>query len=78
MSMVVFDVPYEPATAEYWLVLKDAQPVAQVHSRVDAVKFAALAAADVEQRPYLSALLRIEGADGVWRLFDTGMKALVP
>lgn len=73
--MFVHQVAYSPDASGEWM-LKTMSGLAQHFSS----RFAALAFAtrDASERVRAGAavVIRVEGADGVWRAFDAGMKSM--
>ncbi|TCV97065.1 hypothetical protein EC912_10159 [Luteibacter rhizovicinus] len=73
MQTVVFEVPYRPNENLAWDVRRDDRLVGQFPSRVDALRYAVHEAVHAGNEA-LTALVTVEGADGVRRLFGGDVK----
>lgn len=74
MATVMFDVGNDPLPSGGWPVLRNGVQIGAFASKTAAIAWTAQEAARLHERAVIT-LIHIEGADGVWRVFDASMKA---
>ncbi|MET0329831.1 MAG: hypothetical protein ABW154_00225 [Dyella sp.] len=79
MTTVLFDVCNDPLPSGSWPVLRNGVQVGTFASKSAAIACAMHEATrSAQQHEAVTASIHIEGADGVWRIFDTSMNAPLP
>ncbi|HET6432193.1 hypothetical protein [Dyella sp.] len=73
MSLVVLQVPFERRVDGSWVVNVRHGEDRHFRTRVAGLAFAVEEARRLSRRD-VPAIVSVEGADGHWRVFDTGMK----
>jgi len=75
MALVIYDIPFNPDLGGLWHVQLNGVPTENFESRVAAIAYA------VQQSKLLGThsgqlqvLVSVEGADGVWREFESNAK----
>lgn len=73
--MFVHQVAYDPDASGVWSLKAVSGLVRRFSSRFAALAFATRDAAE-RVRAGAAVVIRVQGADGVWRSFDAGMKGM--
>lgn len=75
--MFFHQVTFAPDASGVWMLRTMSGLAQRFTSRSSALAFAAHDAAE-RKRCGAAVVIRVEGADGIWRSFDAGMKGMPP
>ncbi|QDE39196.1 DUF2188 domain-containing protein [Luteibacter pinisoli] len=78
MALVIYDIPFNPDLAGLWHVQLNGVPTENFETRVAAIAYAVqqskLLGTQAQGPGQLQVLVSVEGADGVWREFESNAK----
>lgn len=74
MALVIYDIPFHPDIAGPWHVQVNGVPTENFDTRVAAIAFAVQQSKLIGAQNNVQVLVSVEGADGVWREFESSAK----
>lgn len=74
MALVIYDIPFHPDIAGLWHVQVNGVPTENFETRVAAIAFAVQQSKLIGAQNNVQVLVSVEGADGVWREFESSAK----
>jgi hypothetical protein len=74
MALVIYDIPFHPDLAGLWHVHVNGVPTENFESRVAALGYAVQQSKLLGAQHGVQVLVSVEGADGVWREFESNAK----
>ncbi|KAG9613725.1 hypothetical protein KCV01_g993, partial [Aureobasidium melanogenum] len=74
MALVIYDIPFHPDIAGLWHVQVNGVPTENFDTRVAAIAFAVQQSKLIGAQNNVQVLVSVEGADGVWREFESSAK----
>jgi len=74
MALVIYDIPFKPDIAGLWHVQVNGVPTENFSSRVEAIAYAIQQSKLVGSQHGTQVLVSVEGADGIWREFESSAK----
>lgn len=74
MALVIYDIPFHPDIAGLWHVQVNGVPTENFASRVEAIAYAMQQSKLVGAQRGTQVLVSVEGADGIWREFESSAK----
>lgn len=74
MALVIYDIPFHPDIAGLWHVQVNGVPTENFARRVDAIAYAMQQSKLVGAQRGIQVLVSVEGADGIWREFESSAK----
>jgi hypothetical protein len=74
MALVIYDIPFNPDLAGLWHVQLNGVPTENFDSRVAAIAYAVQQSKLLGTQGQVQVLVSVEGADGVWREFESNAK----
>lgn len=75
MALVIYDIPFHPDLAGLWHVQLNGVPTENFETRVAAIAYAVQQSKLLgTQGAAVQVLVSVEGADGVWREFESNAK----
>ncbi|QWT21887.1 DUF2188 domain-containing protein [Bacillus sp. NP157] len=74
MALVIYDIPFHPDLAGLWHVQLNGVPTENFETRVAAIAYAVNQSRLIGNPGHVQVLVSVEGADGVWREFESNAK----
>ncbi|WP_369930032.1 DUF2188 domain-containing protein [Xanthomonas sp. NCPPB 2632] len=74
MALVIYDIPFSPDLAGLWHVQMNGVPTENFDTRVAAIAYAVQQSKLLGAHSGLQVLVSVEGADGIWREFESSAK----
>jgi hypothetical protein len=74
MALVIYDIPFAPDLAGLWHVQINGVPTENFDSRVAAIGYAVQQSKLLGGQGGVQVLVSVEGADGMWREFESNAK----
>jgi hypothetical protein len=74
MALVIYDIPFSPDLAGLWHVQMNGVPMENFETRVGAIAYAVQQSKLLGIQNGLQVLVSVEGADGIWREFESNAK----
>lgn len=74
MALVIYDIPFSPDLAGLWHVQMNGVPTENFDTRVAAIAYAVQQSKLLGVHGGLQVLVSVEGADGIWREFESNAK----
>ncbi|WP_426284942.1 DUF2188 domain-containing protein [Luteibacter sp. E-22] len=74
MALVIYDIPFHPDMAGLWHVQMNGVPTENFETRIAAIAYAVQQSKLLGTQNGLQVLVSVEGADGIWREFESNAK----
>ncbi|MBB3229115.1 hypothetical protein FHW69_003767 [Luteibacter sp. Sphag1AF] len=74
MSLAIYDIPFHPDLAGLWHVHLNGVPIENFATRVAAIAYAVSQSKLLGSQHGVQMLVSVEGADGIWREFESNAK----
>ncbi|TCV94538.1 hypothetical protein EC912_10321 [Luteibacter rhizovicinus] len=74
MSLAIYDIPFNPDLAGLWHVQLNGVPMENFATRVAAIAYAVAQSKLIGAQRGVRVLVSVEGADGIWREFESNAK----
>ncbi|URL59871.1 DUF2188 domain-containing protein [Luteibacter flocculans] len=74
MAMVIYDISFHPDVAGLWHVQVNGVPTENFETRIAAIAYAVQQSKLLGTQPGVQVLVSVEGADGIWREFESNAK----
>lgn len=74
MAMVIYDISFHPDVAGLWHVQVNGVPTENFETRIAAIAYAVQQSKLIGAQAGLQVLVSVEGADGIWREFESNAK----
>lgn len=74
MAMVIYDISFHPDVAGLWHVQVNGVPTENFETRIAAIAYAVQQSKLIGAQSGVQVLVSVEGADGIWREFESNAK----
>lgn len=74
MALVIYDIPFHADVAGLWHVHMNGVPMENFESRMAALAYAVQQSKLLGTQNTVHTLVSVEGADGIWREFESNAK----